>query len=77
MTKNQLRDEEDMALNELDAAFNARQAAFLLIHSHLINYPKIAIDNDILDVFELADKRYFIAESNIQKIAKEIREGKR
>ena len=77
MDRLKLRKEEDQAIAEAEEAFRERQEAFRALHDHLNNHPDITINDDFLEKFEKADLRFRTANTELHRIADEIRLGLR
>jgi hypothetical protein len=71
------RNEEHRALLRLDQAFHRRQEAMLGMNEQWLPRGSGLPTEDSLDEFDAADKEFHAAQEECDRIAKEIRAGKR
>lgn len=77
MTNDDLRKEEQLAIERVENAFRARQNAFLVWHKQILFFPRIEQADETLRIFETAEYEWRSADAEMNRIAKEFRTGKR
>jgi len=76
-TAEQLRDEELLSIERERAAFERRQEAFFVVHRQLLPFGNGVPSNHSLDELNDAEKEWREACAVMDRIAAEIRSGKR
>ncbi len=76
-TSEENRNEEEAALERERCAFEKRQAAFLKVHHQFLPYGNGAPTVESMDELDKAEAEYKAAEADMDRIAEEIRTGKR
>jgi hypothetical protein len=77
MTAEDLRKEEQLAIERVEIAFRERQDAFLSWHKKIISFPQIEQDDEILRRYESAEDEWLMADAEMNRIRSEFRSGKR